>query len=156
MEDTTILDSADYGGATKEIRLTNESIGYLKETAKWGTFLAIIGFISIGFMVLAGIFLAVFMSSTELPGMEAMGNMAGFGFLYIVFAVIYVYPVLKLFQFASQCKKAIAHTSTDLMTEALGNLKSCYKFMGILMAIILGLYAIVFLFGGLAALFVSA
>ena len=153
MDDTTILDSADYGGATKEIRLTNQSLGYLKETAKWSTFLAIIGFISIGFMVLGGIGIAAFMSYNSFPGMEAIGGMAGLGVLYVVLGAIYIYPTFKLFQFASKCKKAVAQSSTDLMTEALGNLKSCFKFIGILMVILLGVYVLLIAFGGLAASF---
>ena len=156
MEDTTVLDSADYGGVTEEIRLTNESLGYLKETAKWGTFLAIMGFIGIGFMILVGVVMALFMSSMDLPGMEAFGsmNMVGFGFIYVIFGAVYIYPILKLLQFGSKCKKAIAQSSTDLMTVALGNLKSCFKFTGILMVILLGFYGLLFVFGGVLAAFV--
>ena len=151
MEDTTVLDSGDYGSATKEIKLTNESIAYLKETAKWGTFLAIIGFISIGIMLLAGIGVALFMSSASLPGMEAIGGMGALAVMYIVIAAIYIYPTLKLYQFATKCKKSIVQSSTDLMTEALANLKSCFKFIGILMLITLVIYGLLIVFGSVFA-----
>jgi len=152
MENTGVLDSAEYSGATNEIRFTSESLQHLKETAKWGTFLAIVGFVFIGIMILVGIFFGTIMSSLAgSPGMAELdmygGVMGAFGsVLYIAIAIIYLYPMLKLFQFSKKSKLAIATNSTELMTEALGNLKSLYKFMGILIAIILGFYVLIFLF----------
>jgi len=154
MENTGILDSAEYSGATDEIRLTEQSLGYLKETAKWAKFLSIVALVFIGLMVLVVLFAGSTMSSLygEMSGMGAAGGV-GMMIYFLFIMGIYVYPIIKLFQFSKKCKLAIDTSSTDLMTEALGNLKSVYKFMGILMAIFLGIYALMFLIGGAAALF---
>ncbi len=154
MENTGVLDSAEYSGTTDEIRFTSESLGYLKETAKWGTFLAIVMFVILGLIVLGGLFMGTLMGSLPMGDMPGMGSMGGvfMTIYFLVIAAIYFYPTLKLFQFSKKCKLAIATNSTELMTEALGNLKSCYKFIGILMAIFLGIYALIFVIGGIASL----
>ena len=54
MKTNEILDQS-YGS---DIQLTSESIGFLKETARWANFLSILGFIGIGIMVLAGVGIA--------------------------------------------------------------------------------------------------
>ena len=44
---------------TFENRLTISAIGFLKESAKWCKFMAIVGFVGVGLMVLAALFLAL-------------------------------------------------------------------------------------------------
>lgn len=154
MEDTQVLDS-NYG-AGGELSLTGQSISFIRETAKWGTFLSIVGFIFIGLMVLLGIFMGSIMGSMggiydEIPG---MGGMGGFlGVFYILIALLYFYPTLQLFKFSKMAKQAIAANDTGQMTIALGHMKSMFKFMGIFTAIIIGLYALLFIFGLLASMF---
>lgn len=153
MENTQVLDN-DYA-AGKELGLTGQSIQFIAETAKWGTFLSIIGFIGIGFMVLMGLVMGTMMSSFgDIPGMGGMG--AGFiSMFYIIFAFLYLYPCLQLFKFSKLAKQAIASNDTPQMTTALGHMKSLFKFMGILTIIMLALYVLLFvgaaLFGVMAS-----
>ncbi len=150
MEETGVLDSADYGGSTEGISLNQQSLGYLKETAKWATFLSVLGFIMIGLILLGGLGFTLFMSSSAMPG---AGGFFGFGLVYLLFLGIYIYPILKLYQFATKCKRAVSASSTALMTEALSSLKSCYKFIGILTIITLAFYMLMLILGGASALF---
>jgi hypothetical protein len=46
-----------------ELKLNNHSIGFLKETAKWANFLAIMGFIGIGLIVILAFFMGAVLSS---------------------------------------------------------------------------------------------
>ncbi len=71
--------------------------------------------------------------------------------LYLAMAVLYFFPIYYLFQFSSKIKAALQTQSSELLEQAFSNLKSHYKFMGILLIIVLGLYAIALIFGGLAA-----
>ena len=77
--------------------------------------------------------------------------------IYLVMALIYVFPVLYLYRFATKMKVALKNNDQDFLSSSFENLKSCYKYMGILMAIALGFYAISFLsiivLGGAAAFF---
>lgn len=137
-------------------QLNADSIGYLSETAKWAKFLAIIGFIVIGLGILGFVFnIAVTGSAmAQLPGM------GGFGIAYILFVFLYmfliIYPTVKLYQFATKTRSAIEVNENTNMTEGLKNLKSLFKFYGILMIFLLAFYAILIIFlltGGVSAFF---
>jgi len=152
MADINILDTE----TTQELSLTSQAVDYIKTMAKWGTFLSIVGFVSIGLLVLIALFLGTFMNGIagDVPGWDnSMGTMLTV--VYLLFAAIYIYPTWKLFQFSKRAKSAIARNNTIELTESLGNLKSVFSFIGIFTAIILGLYALMIvigMLGGLAAL----
>ena len=62
-------------------------------------------------------------------------------------------PVWYLLQFSKKIKMAINHKNTDDFTEAFSDLKSLYKFMGIVTIIILSMYLLFIVFavvGGVA------
>jgi len=156
--DTNTLDS-HMGGSGSNI--TPEIKGYLLETAKWGKFLSIVGFVGIGFMILGGIFFSTIMANLGAMGGEEFGAAAlmGTGFMsaiYIVIALIYFFPCLYLYRFSTKIKTALNHNDEAFLTEAFKNLKSIFKFMGIFTAVILGFYAFMIvlgLLGGVAAMF---
>ena len=137
-----------------ELQLTVAAQGFLRETAKWARFLSIIGFIAMFFLLLAGLF---FMAAGSAMGSETagMGAMAAFpgsilGIIYIVMAILYFFPFYYLYKFASKTKSAFAGNDTVQLTEGFENLKSHYKFMGILTIVMIVLY-IVAIIGGIAA-----
>ena len=157
MDNNFTLDSNLGGGS---LDLTQEAIGYLKTTAKWANFLAIIGFIGVGFMVLAALFVGTFMSSmsdfSEISPLIGSGFGLAMTILYLIIAALYFFPTLYLYRFATKTKAAIRDYQTHNLTEGLKNLKSSFKFVGIMIAVILGLYALILVFaivgGGIAAL----
>lgn len=138
-------------------QLTDTSRGFLLETAKWGKFLAIVGFVMTGLMVIGGLFFSTIFAS--IPGMTdnpAMPLGAGFmGAMYVIGGAFYFFPSWYLFRFATRTKDALLNYSTDTLTEGLENLKSVYKFWGIFTAIIVGIYGIILVFGLIAALFTA-
>lgn len=141
MDNPQIIDD-NFGGST----LNSEIRSYLAETARWGYFLSIVGFIGIGFMVLAGLFMGSFMSTLGM-GAAGMISPAIFTVMYLIIAALYFFPVLYLFKFSTKMKVALRSDNEAELTTSFQNLKSLYKFMGILTAIILGLYALIFVFG---------
>ena len=76
---------------TFENRLTISAIGFLKESAKWCKLMAIVGFIGVGLMVLAALFILIgfsaFDSMTETSDFPL--PIAGFSVLYLIIAGIY-------------------------------------------------------------------
>jgi hypothetical protein len=93
-----------------ELQLNNEAISALKESAKWSFFLSILGFIGIGFMILAGLFMSTMMSAipTVAMGSSPFGAMKGIiGGIYIVMALLYFFPVYYLYKYASGMKTAL-------------------------------------------------
>lgn len=136
--------------------LSDQMRSYIQEIAKWAYFLAIIGFIGIGFLVLIALFAGViFGSMTDELGMGMMsgGLISG---LYLFVGAIYFFPVLYLFRFSTKAKAALQSGSDSELTDAFESLKSHYKFLGIMTIVIMSIYALFFLFGGLSALMMGS
>lgn len=131
------------------LNVTPEAAGYLKESGTWGRFLAIVGFVMIGLIVVVGLFAGALLGELGAP----MGISGGFfSVIYLLIGVFYFFPTWYLFKFATNARDAIARKDAQALTTSLENLKSMFKFMGILMIVILGLYAIVIVFGLAGAL----
>lgn len=135
-----------------KLTFNNEMLNSLQEVARWGNFLAIVGYVGLSLMILAALFMfaAGGFSNNLFPG----GNFPGFiaGFLYIVIAVLYFFPVNYLYKASDQIKKAIAHTNEAEMTAGFANLNSLFRFMGIMTIVILAIYALVIVIAIFAAL----
>jgi Family of unknown function (DUF5362) len=129
-----------------ELHVDHNVSTYLTETAKWAKFMAIMGFIGCGFMVLFSLFIGSFLSAAFLRmggGTAGLGYMGGFlSFIYIVIAIVYFFPCLYLYNFASKMQVALRSNDQDLLSLSFRNLKSCYRFVGILMIIVLALWVL--------------
>lgn len=139
-----------------ELQLDSSAKDFLKEIGKWAYFLSIIGFIGLGFLVLIAIFAGAIFSTigSSMPGMGAYGSSFGAGltFAYLLIAALYFFPIYYLYKFSSNVKKAFRDNDSAVLADSLGYLKSHYKFIGILMIIMLGIYALFFVFAIIAGL----
>ena len=68
-------------------------------------------------------------------------------------AIIYFFPILYLYKFSSSIKNGILNSSSDQLDLAFRNLKSHYKFMGILVIVMLAFYAFALLIAMVGGLF---
>jgi len=135
MEQDQLLD-ADFSSA---FGITPDIRAFLLEIARWAIFLAIIGFVMIELMVLIAVFAGSFIGimSSQLGDAGAFGALGG-GFitvLYLFIAGIYAFPVLYLFRFAKQMKLALKTDNQEALSSSFENLKSHYKFIGVLMMV---------------------
>jgi hypothetical protein len=134
-----------------ELKLNNHSIGFLKETAKWANFLAIMGFIGIGLIVILAFFMGAVLSS--LPNANLLPITGPImTVVYLLMAALYFFPVLYLYRFSDKMKAALARKEEDVLTDAFMNLKSHYKFIGIVTIVMLSFYALGLLFALIAGL----
>ena len=124
---------------------------FLKETAKWTKFLAILGFVGIGLMVLGSLVMLFAPSSLMSNGDFPFGGKIFMMLLYLAFAVLYYFPISYLYQFSENTKKAIENNDNNAIRDACEFLKSHYKFMGILTIILLAFYAIIIFIGLIGA-----
>lgn len=137
----------------QDFKLNDLAVAALRESAKWCMFLAIVGFIFIGLMVLAGVFMTIVMSA--LPATMAndpytqMGMNNPFmqiksylGAIYLVFALLYFFPVYYLFNYAKGTKQALESGNDGILANALVNLKSHHKYLGIFTIVMLSLYIV--------------
>lgn len=142
MENST-LDN-DYN-TTTELQIDQASREFLRETAKWAKFLAIVGFVFAGLMVVAALFIGTIFSSLA-PQMEEMPGfqMWIMSFFYILVALFYIVPMYFLYKFATKMQIALKGDDQYELTTSFENLKSLFKFSGIFTLIILGFYALAF------------
>lgn len=138
---------------TPKLELPAESISYLNETQKWTKFLAILGFIFMGLIVLLGFSIGTLISTFGGDSITTPFPSIFIGFLYLVIAAIYFFPILYLFKFSRFAKKAITGNDTNNLNQAFKNLNSHYRFIGILTIIGLGFYAIIILIFAIIAIF---
>lgn len=138
----------------EELHLTSAAKGFLRETSKWTFFLAILGFIGIGFLVIISFFVGTIFST--MPQMQEMQDMPfSFGpmltIIYLAIAAIYFFPVYYLLQFSRKLKTALQTKNDETLTLAFEKLKSHYKFVGVFAIIIISIYALIFIVSIFAA-----
>jgi hypothetical protein len=136
-----------------DLQLDQSSVNYLSETARWTRLLSIIGFIYCGLMVIVGLFFGSLIARM-MTGMNSMGGDAAaipavgggvFGFFFILMSLILFFPAYYLFNFSSKMRRALRYNDQAVLTDSLKNLKSFFKFYGILVIIVLSFYALVFI-----------
>jgi len=125
------------------LRITPEVRQYWKETSAWALFFAILLFIVFGLVSLAGIFLLF------------AGGVSGFIsgiFVIAIYGVLLFFPAYFYFLFSSQMKQALITENRVLLVLAFVNLKRFYRFVGILLIVLVALGIFAFLIFGVALL----
>ncbi len=140
---------------SNDLQLSPQSQSYLAESAKWGKFLAIMGFILCGFMIIVAFFIPAFL--TQLPPYNTMpsafssGMKVGMTIVYLLLALLFFFPCFYLYKFSVKMQSAVQVESQENFDESLMNLKSMFKFYGIFTIIILSFYVLAFIVGIIAA-----
>lgn len=138
-------------------QLTSESVSYILQAAKWGKFLAILGFIVSGLLILGGIAMSFVLNKVagpdELIPINTPFPPVIFSIIYIVVAIIYLIPVIFLNTFSNNALKAVNLVSTEKMTTSLRNLKNLFVFIGISTVVLLTIYTLTLIILGTAAIF---
>ncbi len=128
---------------------------HLSETARWGKFLAIVGFIMCGLIIVGGITLATTVGNMERTYGSDIGPSFGRTFgpafivVYIIVAIIYFFPCLFLLRFSNKMKTALAADSQADLTLSFQNLKILFRYVGILTIILLAIYLLAIIFMGI-------
>ena len=139
-----------------DLQIDHQSNGYLGEAAKWGKFLSVLGFVFCGLLAIAALFAGSFMATlmqgrglgTNEPAAAATAWGSGLiTFVYLIIALVYFFPCLYLFQFSSKMQAALRANEQDVLNTSFRNLKSCFKFMGILMIILLSFWVLALIIG---------
>lgn len=126
--------------------ITERTAQIMHETKPWTTFLAVLGFVGIGFMVLAGVGVALMSLVT------GQFSSVFVGLVYFVYAIIYAYPVLKLWNYSKAIGTLLSTRKDADLEIALDQQRAVWRFMGIvtIVGMVLGLI------GGIVAVGVGA
>lgn len=138
-----------------DLQLSPIAQSYLTESAKWGKFLAIMGFIFCGFMVILAFIIPAFLTETShYSTVEPVFNEKMNPYItviYLMLAVLFFFPCLYLFKFSIKMKLATNSTSQENFDESLMNLKSMFKFYGFFTIVMLSVDALAFIITIIAA-----
>jgi hypothetical protein len=133
--------------------IDQSSRAHLSEAAKWAKFLAIVGFIMCGLIVIiaffAGSFLAMMSNSYNDGYRSPVRLTGGMGGVVIVFyvgiAILFFLPYLFLFRFATRMKTALNTNDQLTLNSSFQNLKIMFRYVGILTIVLLSFYALIIL-----------
>lgn len=134
MEINQPLDSDATGSG---LQVSPSSYSNLSTAATWSKFLAIVTFVFLGFAVIGAFGIGAMLATI---GGEMAAYSALITILYLAFLGIASLPALYLFRFSNQMKAATQYNSQQDLDSAFTNLKSYFKFVGMLTAIFIGLY----------------
>lgn len=129
-----------------ELGVDETAKAYLLQTARWTRFMAIMGFIFTGLLLAMAVFLAA--SSSVRNGFgDVEGSFTITGIIaYFLIAVLYIYPISELYRFSTSVKQALIVNDAPIFTKAMKHQRNMWRFMGIMMIVIIAVYGTIFLF----------
>jgi len=139
----------------RKIEIEQESLNYLNTTRKWAMFFAIIGFIFLGLLLVAGLVAGTFLSVFKSPEMGGGIPQVLVFALVVIMALVYFFPILFLFRFSKHTANAVQTLSKEEMNKAFRNLKSYFVYIGVLLIIVLVIYFILLVVAGTSMAFLK-
>jgi hypothetical protein len=129
-----------------DLKIDPASSQFLHDSARWGKFLSIVGFVLAGLLALLGILMGTVFTrlGNQAMGMRYLSGVGVMGF-YILAAILYFFPCLFLFRFSTKIQDALRLNDQEALADAFSNLKAYFRFFGILTIIALGMYMLVIL-----------
>ncbi|AZI27739.1 MULTISPECIES: DUF5362 family protein [Pedobacter] len=138
----------------EEVKLvvTEDMRSYLYDITKWAKFLSVVGFVISVFIILAAFSIPALVNSN--PAIAAqMGQLGASGatiitVIYFVMGLLLFYPSILLNRVANKGKQGVLFGDQENLNQAISNLKSLFKFWGIVtIAIIAFYFLMIFLVG---------
>ena len=146
-------------GGKELLVATEETKQCLLDTSKWVKILAIFSCIALGFCVIFAITIlmgkAVF--SNALPKDDEVASLAfgTTGFIYIIIAALFSYPIVKMFKYVKFIRAAIQENDDDMLANGFNEMRRVFKFFGWIILGYLLLIAFAIIIAIIIALFES-
>jgi hypothetical protein len=139
----------------RKIEIEQDTLNHLNTTRKWAMFLAIIGFIFLGLMLIIGLLAGTFLSAFS-TGEKGLGIPESLMFIpVLIIGAIYFFPVLFLFRFSKHTSRAIQNLDKLAFKKAIKNLKAYFAYLGILIIVVLTFYILVLVIAGSSLAFLK-
>lgn len=123
------------------LQIDEDGQSYLLELAKWSRFLGILGYIGLGLLVIFSLSFA-YAFADNLTGLQGYW----IAVFYVLFASIYVYPVYAIYKSGKLIKEGLYLHDQLIFNEGLKYIKNSFRYIGILTIVIMGIYALIFIF----------
>jgi hypothetical protein len=144
---------------TSDALVTQGVLQQLAGTKPWVRFISVMTFVGAGLMLLLAVGMLVAggaMAASGKSGGLPAGTLAGIAVFYALLGMVYIYPAMKLWSFASKIGALLISGRSMDLEAALSQQRSFWKFIGIMMITLFALYAVFFIgmmvVGGFAAM----
>ena len=144
MDQFTILDQG--GAAQASPAVTGASLEHIRRSAGWMKFVAIVQFVGVGFMILASLLVmtmggALFANMPNGSTLASAGIGVFMGSFYLIFALLAFMPALYLYRSAVNYKNFVDSEAPIDLEDALQQQMNFWRYIGILTAIVVSIYA---------------
>ncbi len=151
MENTTILDEQT---ETSSGAITAQSLAYLRTGARWAKFLSIVGF----FFVSLYLLFVIIGAASAIDYITLFGGTSPITAIIIIatyFAIVafYFLPFYYLYSFSTSALDAVKTSNFKTLGQSFKNLKSFFKFLGIVTIVFWGSIILFILFAILSVIF---
>ncbi len=132
-----------------QLIVTENMRSYIYDTATWAKFLAIVGFIAAGFMIIATFSVGALMSilNTASGGIYGALGTGALTFVLVLYTALILYPSIMLYLYATKAKQGVLYGDQLSLEISLGKMKSFFKFYGIITVIFIAIYFLAFIAG---------
>lgn len=139
----------------KKIEIEQETLKHLNTTRKWAMFLAIIGFIFLGLVIIVGALAGTFLTAFS-SGAKTIGISDSLMFVPIlIVSIVYFFPILFLFRFSKHSSHAIQNLDKQAFNKAIKNLKYYFVYVGVIIIFIFTLYFVFLVVAGSSMAFLK-
>jgi len=134
------------------LSIDEEARGHLLETVRWTKFIAIVGFVFLGLLLLGALGMGT--GITGMSELSGLGSSLGVAMMivYLLVALLYFFPIFYLYKYSVLIKPAIHTSNQEQFNLALSYQRKMYTFIGVLCLVILGLYAVLLVFAIIGAM----
>lgn len=139
--------------------LSADDADQIHATAKWAKLVAILGFVLLGIMLIIGAVAGSLVSRAMAMSAAVTGQAMPldptmlsllYGLVFLVVVIIYFFPTLFLYRYATRTLRALrSGFDAAEFSKGVGAQRSFFSYVGILMIILVGLYAIGGIFVGI-------
>ncbi|MGY3054782.1 hypothetical protein ACVWYG_002991 [Pedobacter sp. UYEF25] len=132
--------------------VTEEMRSYIYDITKWAKFLSIIGY-AVAILLLLGSFSIGSLLNSNPSALAALGPLAKGGstlisIIYLLIAAFYFYPSMLLGRISARGKQAVLFGDQENLDSTLLQMKSLFKFWGIITLVIIVAYVLLVILVG--------
>jgi len=131
-----------------KMEMSPDILKNLNATRKWTMFLAVLGFIFLGFLIIFGLVTSSFLSFFKSEEVNLGIPESLIIVLFLVIATIYFFPVFSLFRFSRNMRDAVQTSDLNKLKKAFKHLRFYFTYTGILVIIVLTIYVVALIVAG--------
>jgi amino acid transporter len=157
------LGTAPTSANADTVPITDKTKAFIAKAGPWATFMGVLTFIGVGFMVLLAIVLTFALGfasslSDSLSFLKPLGAAAGgaMGLFYLLLALLLFFPGLFLVNIGKASKKYRLRGEPGDLEKYAESVKKLLKFYGIFTIVVLSIYVVVIFVAIIAAVVGSA